>query len=123
MGYREDGMFGFVDQYPISSGITNPTFTYPTRGIRFLEAQAALDKVKDSYKLHRGYIRNLDQPALGKDFPVSKCKFQFNPQEIRQTVSMREDVYYAILQDPAQLTQPIGAQTSFTFDLVFDRSM
>lgn len=123
MGYREDGMFGFVDQYPVSSGITNPTFTYPTRGIRFLEAQAALDKVKDSYKLHRGYIRNLDQPALGAAFPVSKCKFQFNPQEIRQDVSMREDVYYAILQDPAQLTQPIGAVTSFTFDLVFDRSM
>ena len=123
MGYREDGNFGFIDQYPISSGITNPTFTYPTRGIRFLEAQAALDKVKDSYKLHRGYIRNLDQPALGAAFPVSKCKFQFNPQEIRQDVSMREDVYHAILQDPAQLTQPIGAVTSFTFDLVFDRSM
>jgi hypothetical protein len=123
MGYREEGMFGFVDSYPISSGITNPTFTYPTRGIRFLEAQAALDRAQQSYKLHRGYIRNLDQPALGKDFPVSKCKFQFNPQEIRQDVSMREDVYHAILQDPAQLTQPIGAVTSFTFDLVFDRSM
>lgn len=123
MGYREDGNFGFIDQYPISSGITNPNFTYPTRGIRFLEAQAALDKVKDSYKLHRGYIRNLDQPALGAAFPVSKCKFQFNPQEIRQDVSMREDVYHAILQDPAQLAQPIGAVTSFTFDLVFDRSM
>jgi hypothetical protein len=123
MGYREDGMFGFVDKYPISSGITNPNFTYPTRSIRFLEAQAALDKVKDSYKLHRGYIRNLDQPALGKDFPVSKCKFQFNPQEIRQDVQMRQDVYHAILQDPAQLTQPLGAETSFSFDLVFDRSM
>jgi len=123
MGYREDGMFGFVDQYPIGSGITNPSFTYPTRSIRFLEAQAALDKVKDSYKLHRGYIRNLDQPALGKNFPVSKCKFQFNPQEIRQDVSMRQDVYHAILQDPAQLTQPLGAETSFSFDLVFDRSM
>lgn len=123
MGYREDGMFGFTDKSLSANGITNPNFTYPTRSIRFLEAQAALDKVKDSYKLHRGYIRNLDQPALGKDFPVSKCKFQFNPQEIRQDVQMRQDVYHAILQDPAQLTQPLGAETSFSFDLVFDRSM
>lgn len=122
MGYREEGMFGFNDVFATSSGIENPDFTYPTRSIRFLEAQAALDKLKDKYKIHRGYIRNLEQPALGA-FPVSKCKFQFNPQEIRQDVSMREDVYAAILQDPAQLTQPIGAVTSFSFDLVFDRSM
>jgi hypothetical protein len=123
MGYREDGNFGFIDSYPISSGITNPSFTYPTRSIRFLEAQAAIDGVKDSYKIFRGYIRNLDQPALGAEFPVSKCKFQFNPQEIRQDVSMREDVYSSLLQTPEQLTQPIGGQTSFSFDLVFDRSM
>ena len=123
MGYREDGNFRFIDGYPISSGITNPNFTYPTRSIRFLEAQAALDGVKDSYKIFRGYIRNLDQPALGAEFPVSKCKFQFNPQEIRQDVSMREDVYSSLLQTPEQLTQPIGGQTSFSFDLVFDRSM
>lgn len=123
MGYREDGNFGFIDSYPISSGITNPNFTYPTRSIRFLEAQAAIDGVKDSYKIFRGYIRNLDQPALGAEFPVSKCKFQFNPQEIRQDVSMREDVYSSLLQTPEQLTQPIGGQTSFSFDLVFDRSM
>jgi hypothetical protein len=123
MGYREDGNFGFIDSYPISSGITNPNFTYPTRGIRFLEAQAAIDGVKDSYKIFRGYIRNLNQPALGPEFPVSKCKFQFNPQEIRQDVAMREDVYSSLLQTPEQLTQPIGGQTSFSFDLVFDRSM
>lgn len=122
MGYREEGMFGFNDVFE-SSGTENPNFHYPARSIRFLEAQAALDKLKDKYKIHRGYIRNLNQPALGKDFPVSKCKFQFNPQEIRQDVSMRQDVYHAILQDPAQLTQPLGAETSFSFDLVFDRSM
>ena len=122
MGYREEGMFGFTDVFN-SSGIENPNFTYPSRSIRFLEAQAALDKVKDKYKIHRGYIRNLNQPALGADFPVSKCKFQFNPQEIRQDVSMREDVYSSLLQSPEQLTQPIGGVTSFSFDLVFDRSM
>jgi len=122
MGYREEGMFGFNDVFN-SSGIENPNFNYPARSIRFLEAQAALDKVKDKYKIHRGYIRNLDQPALGAAFPVSKCKFQFNPQEIRQDVSMREDVYSSLLQTPEQLTQPIGGVTSFSFDLVFDRSM
>ncbi|CAB4154228.1 hypothetical protein UFOVP629_12 [uncultured Caudovirales phage] len=123
MGYREEGMFGFNDVGISATGIENPNFTYPSRSIRFLEAQAALDKVKDKYKIHRGYIRNLNQPALGADFPVSKCKFQFNPQEIRQDVSMREDVYSSLLQSPEQLTQPIGGVTSFSFDLVFDRSM
>ena len=123
MGYREDGSFGFIDDFPTGGGIENPAFTYPTRSIRFLEAQAAIDGVKDSYKIFRGYIRNLAQPALGGNFPVSKCRFQFNPQEIRQDVSMREDVYTSLLQTPEQLTQPVGGETSFSFDLVFDRSM
>ena len=34
---------------------------------------------------------------------------------------MREDMYLAILQDPAQLAQPIGAQMNFQFDLFFDQ--
>ena len=123
MGYREDGNFGFNDKFPTGGGIENPAFTYPTRSIRFLEAQAAIDGVKDSYKIFRGYIRNLAQEALGGNFPVSKCRFQFNPQEIRQDVSMREDVYTSLLQTPEQLTQPVGGETSFSFDLVFDRSM
>ena len=36
MGYREDGNFGFNDNFPTGGGIKNPAFTYPTRSIRFL---------------------------------------------------------------------------------------
>jgi hypothetical protein len=54
--------------------------------------------------------------------PISRCNFQFNPQEIRQNVAMREDMYLPILQDVAQLQQPVGAVVNFTFDLLFDRS-
>lgn len=127
MGYRDDGNFGItgsVDGVQAGSERSqdNPKFIYPSNRIRFLEAQAALDKKPQSYKLHRGYIRNLQLPTLATS-RIYRCGFQFNPQTISQTVSMREDMYLAILQDPAQLAQPIGASMNFSFDLMFDRSL
>lgn len=128
-GYRNNGLFG-VDWYnegdKTGKGSINDKFLYPPNTIRFLEAQDVLDgKVPETfppYKMQRGYIRNLQQPALG-EVPISRCTFQFNPQDIRQSVQMREDMYLAVLQDPAQLAQPIGAQMNFQFDLLFDRQM
>lgn len=113
----------------------NPTFKYPDDSIRFLDAQRQRDitsgkvspasnekdKDKSNYKIHRGYIRNL-QPASLKYVPQYKCRFQFNPQEISQSVSMREDIYNPILLTPEQLSQPIGGTVNFQFDLFFDRS-
>lgn len=143
MGYREDGSFNFrhntlssVDnpqenKYGITEGgKVNPKFEFPDKSIRFLEAEAALQLVRElqtntltrgDYKIHRGYIRNLEQPAFG-EVPISRCNFQFNPQEIRQDVAMREDIYLPLLQTPEQLSQPLGGTTNFTFDLLFDRS-
>jgi hypothetical protein len=133
MGYRDDGNFKFSGDYSdagnIVTGIENGPFLFPDDGIRFLEAQAALDKLfnpdsttaKGSYKIHRGYIRNLEQPSFG-NVPISRCNFQFNPQQINQSVAMRDDIYLPLLQPPEQLAQPIGANTNFSFDLFFDRS-
>jgi hypothetical protein len=127
MGYRDDGNFGITGSADaLTPGSErsqdNPKFIYPSNRIRFLEAQAALDKNPQSYKLHRGYIRNLKLPTLSST-KIFRCGFQFNPQTISQNVQMREDMYLAILQDPAQLAQPIGASMNFSFDLMFDRSL
>lgn len=133
MGYREDGNFNITWQNDgLSTGTyakENADFLFPDKSIRFLQAQAALDASQNKrsvitagdWRLHRGYIRNLEQPAFG-DTPISRCNFQFNPQQIQQTVGMREDVYIPILQAPSQLAQPLGANVNFTFDLFFDRS-
>lgn len=105
----------------------NPRFFYPPKSIRFLEVQRELDKLSGkannkSYELTRGYLKNL-QPATVQQMPISRCYFQFNPQEIRQTVSMREDIYNPILLSAEQLSQPIGGNVTFQFDLFFDRSL
>lgn len=136
MGYRDDGFFNInwsQDARNASStngGKTNPPFIFPDKSIRFLDAQAELQKKfnagrdtlsRGDYKIHRGYIRNLEQPQFG-NVPISRCNFQFNPQEIRQSVAMREDIYLPLLQTPDQLAQPVGAAVNFTFDLMFDRS-
>jgi hypothetical protein len=134
MGYREDGNFNITWDYdgnytPEKYANQNPDFLFPDKGIRFLEAQAALDRKmgrdnvisNGNFKLHRGYIRNLEQPAFG-NMPVVRCNFQFNPQQIQQMVQMREDVYLPMLQPPQQLAQPLGANVNFNFDLFFDRS-
>lgn len=107
--------------------LENPPFKYPNPSIRFLDAQKSIDVSKgvssgaSDYTLHRGYLRNL-QPATLKASPIYKCKFQFNPQEISQSVSMREDIYNPVLLTPEQLSQPIGGTVNFQFDLLFDRS-
>ena len=127
-GYRNNGLFKIdVDaESQKNRGLGSPPFLYPPRTVRFLEAQDALNNVTASefapYVLQRGYIRNLAQPMMGET-PINKCKFQFNPQDIRQSVQMREDMYLSVLQDPVQLSQPIGAQMNFQFDLLFDRQM
>jgi hypothetical protein len=139
MGYRNDANFNITWTYEGESGShtspsgkENPPFLFPDKSIRFLDAESALERARNrpttiadgNYKIHRGYIRNLEQPqfGLGLEFPISRCNFQFNPQQIQQTVGMRDDIYLPLLQAPEQLAQPIGANTNFQFDLLFDRS-
>lgn len=79
----------------------------------------------DTQILPRGYIRNLTT-SIGDNlikFPNMKCKFQFNPQDIQHQIEARKDMYLPILQDPAQLNQPMAGNASFAFELIFDRTM
>jgi hypothetical protein len=52
-----------------------------------------------------------------------RFNFQFNPQDIEQSVQMRQDIYLSILQDPSQFAQPMSAVTTFNFDILLDRTM
>ena len=129
MGYRDNTFFNLPSSErnirPGGAGTnwapntTNAPFLYPSSSIRFLEEQARVDN-KDTadYRLERGYIRGLPVPAAG-DYPLRSCRFQFNPQNIVQSVTVRSDMYLPILQDPAQFVQPIGGMTNFSFDLLF----
>jgi hypothetical protein len=81
--------------------------------------------ISDTQILPRGYIRNLTT-SIGDNlikFPNMKCKFQFNPQDIQHQIEARKDMYLPILQDPAQLNQPMAGNASFAFELIFDRTM
>ena len=123
MGYRDDAFFKLPGS---ESGISasNPSFLYPPNRLRFLDTQASIDNKSEGYELKRGYIRGLKLPSVAEDvnFTSKKCNFQFNPSRILQSVSMKQDMYLPILQDPAQFTQPVGSMINFNFDLLFDRS-
>lgn len=132
MSYRNDAFYNLKDNngmsgpYMGANHASNARFVYPSDRIRFLgAAEQLVDKDADisGYKIQRGYIRGLQQPGVnGGSFQPLKCSFQFNPQQITQVVTMREDVYLPIMQDPVQFTQPFAAMTNFNFDLLFDRS-
>jgi len=81
-------------------------------------------------ELDRGFIRSLisvnaDNVAGVDNNPatIRRFNFQFNPQDINQTVQMRQDIYLPVLQDPAQLVQPLSAVATFAFDILIDRTM
>jgi hypothetical protein len=125
MSYRDDAFFNIANIEPRAYGDNdNANFLYPDNQIRFLAAQSALDGTNNQYKIKRGYIRGLAQPGLLEEaaFTSYKCSFQFNPQTIQQTVTMSQDTYLPLLQDPYQFSQPMGKSTNFQFDLLFDRS-
>lgn len=132
MSYRNDSFYNLKDNngmsgpYMGANHASNARFVYPSDRIRFLGAAEQLvnkDANISGYKIQRGYIRGLQQPGVtGGSFQPLKCSFQFNPQQITQVVTMREDVYLPIMQDPVQFTQPFAAMTNFNFDLLFDRS-
>lgn len=135
MGYQSDQFFksSLFDQGGVLEGeTTNPAFTYPTRVVRVLQHEKnTLNAGDPNAKLYsspvaldRGFMRNLNTDLGGGDtLPKKRLNFQFNPQDIQQSVSMRPEVYMSILQDPGQFLQPTAASSSFAFDLLFDRTM
>ena len=133
MGYRTDQFYnlGWGEQNygntanrqsnpgsTYSSGGDNGTFMYPERVVRTAD--------HDGYKttgLKRGYIRSLRTQLDGIEVEVKKCQFQFNPALLQQSVVQQEGLLNVFQSDPAQYAQPIPGNVSFSFDLLFDRTM
>lgn len=134
MGYQDEQFFGLEgpnSKFISPSDITNPDFKFTDRS-RVVRTVTNINGVitDSSKKLERGFIRNIltDVNASGAGNPFEgtrtrlRCNFQFNPQDIEQFVEARRDMYLPILQDPSQFTQPIAGNTSFRFELIFDRT-
>lgn len=132
MSYRNNQFY-----YPVSAGeestyfnqggsippANNPPFIYPDSTIRVADPDSKRPSGLSSRKLERGYIRSLLTEAQGQQVPLKKCRFQFNPAQLAQSVSMNSSMLNFFMQEPGQLAQPLGSEVSFAFDVFFDRSM
>lgn len=98
----------------------NEKFIYPDRIVR-TGSNAVGDRKLDFLK--RGYIRSLQTAENKMGLPSRKCQFQFNPQYLVQSVSQNTQILNFLQQDPGQYAQPIPGNVSFSFELLFDRSM
>lgn len=106
----------------------NPRFTYPSRVVRMTESptgQRGPGSVTHiTVPLRSGFMRNITTGyGTGATPPKTRLNFQFNPEQIQQEVVSRQDMYLSVLQDPAQLSQPVAGNANFRFDLLFDRTM
>lgn len=107
----------------------NPRFTYPSRVVRMTESPTgqrgpgAVNHI--TVPLRSGFMRNITTgyASSGMSLPRTRLNFQFNPEQIQQEVMSRQDMYLSVLQDPAQLSQPVAGNANFRFDLLFDRTM
>lgn len=116
---------------PQAGELTNAPFSYPRRMVRYTDVDPSTGQVtRYTKKLDRGFMRNLmtDSMVANTVGDTSKSKkqrfnFQFNPQDIEQAVEMRSDIYFNILQDPAQYAQPMSAVATFNFNILLDRTM
>lgn len=131
--YRENQFLPGTANRPIG-GVQNAPYTYPRRVVRYPEEIVTTEggTRTSSYELttkqlDRGFIRNIlasDGSGLATDSTnLRRFNFQFNPGDIEQRVTMRSDVYFAVLQDPTQLVQPMSAVATFAFDIFLDRTM
>jgi hypothetical protein len=98
----------------------NEKFIYPDRIVR-TGSNAVGDRKLEFLK--RGYIRSLQTAENKMGLPSRKCQFQFNPQYLVQSVSQNTTILNFLQQDPGQYAQPIPGNVSFSFELLFDRSM
>lgn len=133
MGFKSDQFYGIkggVGQNGIGSrddDLTftnrNPRFAYPGQW----EGSVAQDGKWRKHLVQRGFMKVLPQTksgaAVNSKWASSQLFFQFNPQTIRRSVSMRSDFMNPMLQDPGQFILPVPGNANFTFDLMFDRSM
>lgn len=100
---------------------TNSIFAWPGDYRHHIDADGKMV----AHKIDRGFMRILPYTLENGEKSVPKnyrLFFQFNPQTITRDVTMSENVYNPIMQTKEQLSQPIMAESTFAFDLMFDRS-
>ena len=93
----------------------NPPFLWPKNVVR--------DSVGE-HKVQRGYMRSLisdPKVDINGEMKNRRLFFQFNPQVLVRSVQQSVGSMLPLLQDPAQLTQPVPGTTSFGFELLFNR--
>lgn len=128
MSYKNNPFFRApASEAAVSSTQTNTRFEDRRSKIR---GTAALNGrfANETFNLQRGFIRSLTNigqvSALQfRNIRSKRCQFQFNPTSITQNVAMREQLANMFLQDPAQFTQPVPGDTTFAFELMFDRQV
>lgn len=95
----------------------NPPFLWPKKGYTDITGREIV--------MQRGYMRSLitSPDAVGKAQGIQNRRlfFQFNPVLLQRSVQQSVGVMNPLLQDPAQLTQPIPGTASFGFELFFNR--
>lgn len=98
----------------------NQKFIYPDRMIR----QASFDKQASLSKslMKRGYIRSLSDMVIPGGHSV-RCVFQFNPSQLNHSVQQNTTIRNFLLQTPSDMAQPVPGNTTFRFELFFDRTM
>ena len=99
-------------------GNVNKRFSFPDRTVRTINRDGA----RKDHLLQRGYIRSLIDESQGYEVPINRCRFQFNPSTLNQYVAANTGMLNVLQQDPAQWAQPLAADVSFNFQLIFDRS-
>lgn len=115
-GLRQGGRF--------ADNPTNDQFAYPGGHRRHLNADGEMV----AHHIERGFMRILPyslERERGDDksnLPNYRLFFQFNPQTINREVRMSENTYSPIMQTKEQLSQPLYGESTFSFDLMFDRS-
>lgn len=136
--YANKQFYRFADyenQTITSKSSDNPRFLYP--GSRFPNIYDTADQTdaRTNTQVQRGFIRGLVPEIVstnpgaysnagkytGAKAPIRRCFFQFNPNLILRSVQASSSTMMPLLQDPTQILQPIPGQSSFEFQLMFNR--
>lgn len=94
----------------------NPPFVWP--------AKQYTDITGNQIKIQRGYMRSLITDPRWSSSANSKNRrlfFQFNPSVLVRSVQQTVGSMNPLLQDPAQLIQPVPGTATFGFELLFNR--
>lgn len=130
-GYASDQFYNFGG-YEKNSSIgrkadDNPNFNFPGPTTPDVFNNPSGSKNVGT-KMQRGFIRGIYPSVLGRVSNQSAGKvkqrrlfFQFNPTTLDRSVQMSTSVLNPLLQDPANLLQPVPGMSDFSFDILFNR--